>query len=109
MTPLSTLAVGFSVAVGIEFLADHVLVAGSYASTVVTGTVGVAGRRPPNAYRRPFKDATAMAPRLLGTGAFVDHVSATGSYASTSPSYCAPCPDVPPIAYRLPLTTLTTG
>src|SRR5216684_4754569 len=107
MIPLRTLAVGFSLAVGIDAFAVQVFVVGLYASTVDTGTPGVSV--PPIAYSAPFTTATAMSPRLLGTDAFVVHVSVAGSYASTSPAYSVPYPDVPPMTYKLPFRTPATG
>ncbi len=72
MKPLATVAVMLSTAVGRDAFVDHLFAAGSYASTVASGTpVKV---EPPMAYTRPLSATAASVARFVGIGLAFDHL-----------------------------------
>src|ERR1035437_2521505 len=85
-TPSTTPTAKSRRAVGIGALFVQVLLAGSYATTVLSRLAQSLFPQPPTAYRIPLTTPTASRSCALGSAALFVHVSLTGSYASTTES-----------------------
>jgi hypothetical protein len=87
MIPFTSTADKLERSVGMSALVLHMLVAGSYASTVC---IIVPPLFPPMAYTIPFTAAAANTYRAVGRAALVLHMLVAGSYASLEASRLKP-------------------
>src|SRR5947199_3098843 len=89
--------------VGIDALVVHVLLPGSYASTVANPLLMKV--RPPTAYSVPLMAATPSPSRGVAIDAFVVHVLLPGSYASTVAKQLPPSSSGVPLIAANPNTS----